>query len=108
MASGGAAPEQERLGSERSVWEDVVGQERAVAQLTLAAGAPVHAYLFAGPPGCTKSEAASAFAALVLAGRDDPTDRDARLALAGEHPDVRHVRRAGARISAEQVNEIIR
>ena len=31
----------------------------------------------------------AAFAALLMAGIDDPTQRDARLALAGAHPDVR-------------------
>ncbi len=91
-----------------SVWDDVVGQPHAIAQLTNAALDPVHAYLFVGPPGSTKDEAAHAFAALLLAGRDDPDSRDARLALAGEHPDVRDVERVGARISAEQVSEIIR
>ena len=69
----------------------------------------MHAYLFVGPPGSTKDDAARAFAALLLAGVDDPDQRDARLALAGEHPDVREVRAAsGARISAEQIDEIIR
>lgn len=92
----------------RSVWDGVVGQPRAVDQLTRAAAAPVHAYLFVGPPGSTKDEAARAFAALLLVGHDDPESRDARLALAGEHPDVREVERAGARISKEQVSEIIR
>ncbi|HQZ37005.1 MAG TPA: hypothetical protein PK020_21455 [Ilumatobacteraceae bacterium] len=92
----------------RSVWDGVVGQQRAVDQLTRAATAPVHAYLFAGPPGSTKDEAARAFAALLLTGHDDPQSRDARLALAGEHPDVREVERAGARISKEQVSDIIR
>jgi len=92
----------------RSVWDGVVGQPRAVDQLTRAAAAPVHAYLFVGPPGSTKDEAARAFAALLLAGHDDPESRDARLALVGEHPDVREVERSGARISKEQVSEIIR
>jgi len=92
----------------RSVWDDVVGQPRAVDQLTRAAAAPVHAYLFVGPPGSTKHEAARAFAALLLTGHDEPSSRDARLALAGEHPDVREVERTGARISKEQVSEIIR
>ena len=92
----------------RSVWDGVVGQPRAVDQLTRAAAAPVHAYLFAGPPGSTKHEAARAFAALLLTGHDDPEARDARLALAGEHPDVREVERSGARISKEQVSDIIR
>jgi DNA polymerase-3 subunit delta' len=91
-----------------SVWDGVVGQARAVAQLTRAATDPVHAYLFVGPAGSTKHEAARAFAALLLTGYDDPDSRDARLALAGEHPDVREVERTGARISKEQVSEIIR
>ena len=91
-----------------SVWDAVVGQPRAVEQLSRAASSPVHAFLFVGPPGCTKDEAARAFAALLLTGSDDPDARDARLALAGEHPDVREVERTGARISADQVADIIR
>src|SRR3954470_6078775 len=91
-----------------SVWAHVVGQPQAVSQLTFAAGDPVHAYLFVGPPGSTKAEASRSFAALLMAGHDDPTDRDARLALVGQHPDVREIERTGARISAEQVADIIR
>jgi DNA polymerase-3 subunit delta' len=68
----------------------------------------VHAYLFVGPNGCTKDEAARAFAALLLSGVDDADQRDARLALAGEHPDVSEVRRAGATISKDQVSDVIR
>ena len=92
----------------RSVWDGVVGQARAIDQLTRASEGPVHAYLFVGPSGSTKHEAARAFAALLLAGHDDPEARDARLALAGEHPDVREVERTGARISADQIGDIIR
>jgi DNA polymerase-3 subunit delta' len=92
----------------RSVWDGVVGQPRAIAALTRAAANPVHAYLFVGPPGSTKDEAARAFAALLLAGVDDADSRDARLALAGEHPDVSEVRRTGATISKEQVSDVIR
>ena len=44
-----------------SVWAEVVGQDRAVDALRRAAAAPVHAYLFIGPPGSTKDEAAQAF-----------------------------------------------
>jgi DNA polymerase-3 subunit delta' len=92
----------------RSVWDGVVGQPRAIDQLTRAAIAPVHAYLFVGPAGSTKEEAARAFAALLLTGVDDADARDARLALHREHPDVREVERAGARISTEQVSDVIR
>lgn len=91
-----------------SVWSAVIGQQRAIAQLAHAAVDPVHAYLFVGPPGCTKDEAARGFAALILAGTDDPAQRDARLALLGEHPDVREVERVGANISKDQVTEIVR
>jgi DNA polymerase III subunit delta' len=93
--------------STESVWSDVVGQPRAIAQLVAAAVQPVHAYLFVGPAGSTKDEAARAFAALLLAGTDDPHQRDARLALAGEHPDVHEVMRVGAKIDKDQVSEII-
>lgn len=89
------------------VWADVVGQPSAVAQLVAAARRPVHAYLLVGPRGCTKEAAARAFAALLVGG-GDPAGRDVRLALEGEHPDVREVRRAGAAISAEQAREIAR
>ncbi|MBI5088518.1 MAG: hypothetical protein HZB15_06560 [Actinobacteria bacterium] len=91
-----------------SVWDGVVGQRRAIERLRASAVEPVHAYLFVGPPGSTKDAAARSFAALLLAGRDDPDDRAARLALAGEHPDVREIRRVGAAISAEQIDDIVR
>ena len=91
-----------------SVWDHVVGQPRAVRLLTDAARNPVHAYLLIGPSGSTKHEAARAFAALLLAGEDDPEQRDARLALVGAHPDVREVERVAARISRDQILEIIR
>lgn len=96
-------------GVSESVWDRVVGQAPAVERLkaALAAG-PVHAYLFVGPPGSTKDQAARAFASQLIADVDDPTDRDVRLVMAGEHPDVREVRRTGPAISAEQAREIAR
>ncbi len=95
-------------GAPASVWSGVVGQDRAVARLRRSAADPVHAYLFVGPPGSTKDAAARAFAAHVLAGDDDPAHRDARLALAGQHPDVREVRRVGASLSVGQVDDVVR
>jgi len=92
-----------------SVWDDVVGQKVAVEQLDAAAEhGPVHAYLFVGPPGSTKYEAARAFAARVISRGHESEQRDARLALRGEHPDVREVRRTGPSISADQAREIVR
>ena len=91
-----------------TVWADVVGQPAAVARLQRAVDHLVHAYLFVGPSGSTKKQAARAFAALALTGVDDASRRDARLALAGEHPDVREVERAGASITKDQAREIVR
>lgn len=91
-----------------SVWDHVIGQDRAVRRLRACADDPVHAYLFVGPAGSTKDVAARAFAALVLTGTDDARTRAGRLALAGEHPDIREVRRSGATISQDQITDIIR
>lgn len=90
-----------------SIWDDVVGQAVAIERLERAAHRPVHAYLFVGPPGSTKRQAARAFAALLLTGSTAADDRDARLALAGEHPDIREVERVGPAISAEQARDIV-
>jgi dTMP kinase len=92
-----------------SVWDASSASERAVdAAASDAARHPVHAYLFVGPPGSTKDRAARAFAAALLAGGDDPDHATAGSILAGEHPDVREVRRVGAAISAEQIEDIVR
>src|SRR4051812_18093284 len=91
-----------------SVWDGVVGQPTAVAALQRSAAAPVHAYLLVGPPGSTKGKAARAFATVLLTGDDSPVGRDARLTLAGEHPDVREIERVGPFITAEQAREIAR
>ena len=83
-------------------WTDVVGQDRAVAQLKAAVAAPVHAYLFVGPAGSGRRAAARAFAAELFAhgaGDDvDAADRHRRLALAEQHPDLAVVERKGASI----------
>jgi DNA polymerase-3 subunit delta' len=91
------------------LFREVIGQDRAVAQLRAAAAEPVHAYLFVGPSGSGKRAAAHAFAAALLAPAGaDRDDRDARLALAGTHPDLRIVEREGASISAKQADDIVR
>lgn len=77
----------------------IVGQPRAVAALRAAVERPVHAYLFVGPAGAGKRQAAAAFAAAVL---DDPR------ALRGVHPDVMVIEREGASISVAQAREITR
>jgi len=60
-------------------------------------GHPSHAYLFHGPAGAGKGEAARQFAAVLLAeGADDPADA-ARRAVDGVHPDLTWVRPSGAK-----------
>lgn len=96
-------------------WDDVIGQDRAVALLRGASGAEaVHAWLFLGPRGSGKRAAARAFAGDLLAQElDEKGDvegavRTRALARAEAHPDLILVERAGAAISAEQADEIVR
>lgn len=77
----------------------LVGQDSAVAQLRASAQRPVHAYLFVGPTGVGKRQAALGFASLLL--------NDER-ALRETHPDLVIVEREGASISVAQAREIAR
>ena len=92
------------------LWNEVVGQERAVRLLTEAAVDPVHAWLFLGPAGSGKRAAARAFAAELLSAGADPeaATRHRRLAAAEQHPDLLVFERVGAAISAEQADDIVR
>jgi DNA polymerase-3 subunit delta' len=89
-------------------WSQVVGQDRAVAELRRGAAAPVHAYLFVGPRGSGKRDLARAFAAELLAegASDEDRARIIRLAQAEQHPDLTVIERVGASISAEQAREV--
>ena len=85
------------------VWRDVVGQARAEADLRAAIAAPLHAYLFVGPPGSGRMAAARAFAAALFT-RDaegEDAERHARLALEGKHPDLIVFEPEGARLSVD-------
>jgi len=87
----------------------VIGQPVAVAQLRAAASAPVHAYLFVGPPGTGKREAAKGFAALLLCRQGGCGQcEDCRRALAGTHPDVIVRERTGASISVDDARQVTR
>src|SRR4051812_26976492 len=91
------------------VFDRLVGQERAVAQLRAAARSPVHAYLLVGPPGGGKRPAARAFAAALLCPHGGCGECDiCRRVLADVHPDVAVVEREGAYISVAQAREIQR
>jgi DNA polymerase-3 subunit delta' len=91
------------------VFGAVVGQERAVSQLRAAARAPVHAYLFTGPPGSAKRPAARAFAAALLCPEGGCGECDVCVRVTAEvHPDLVVVERQGPYITVAQAREIQR
>jgi len=71
-------------------WQGLVGQIDALASLKSWVADPVHAFLFTGPSGTGKLDAAFAFAGAVLAHGEDPAagERHLGLALERKHPDV--------------------
>src|SRR5262245_40256960 len=82
----------------------VPGQELATAFLRRAAERPHHAYLFAGPEGGGKQQAARAFAAALLCKQGGcGTCRDCRLALEDRHPNEVVVEPEGRDIHVETV-----
>jgi DNA polymerase-3 subunit delta' len=91
-----------------SIFDAIVGQEHALVQLRRVAEHPVHAYLFVGPEGCGKEEAARSFAALLLSGTEDASERTNDLVLRSTHIDVHDIRRVGASITAEQADDVIK
>lgn len=91
-----------------ALFEEVVGQPRAVAHLTAAARRPVHAYLLHGPPGSGKRAAARGLAAALLCphggcGRCN----SCRRALRGTHPDLVEVERTGASLEVDEARSIV-
>jgi DNA polymerase-3 subunit delta' len=92
-------------------WRDVVGQDGAVRRLVAAAHEPVHAYLLVGPSGSGKRALARAFAAVLLAAGtpdDESRERHVRLALAGQHPDLRLVEPEGNTFRKSDAERVVR
>jgi DNA polymerase III subunit delta' len=91
-----------------SLFDQVVGQEDAVATLRGAAAQPAHAYLFVGPAGNGGLKAAHGFAAALLCPDAGcgvcPT---CQRALAGTDPDLHVVRRSGAAVSVGDVRKLV-
>ncbi len=86
----------------------LVGQPRATALLAASVASPVNAYLFIGPAGTGKRDAALAFAAALVC----PTGGCGRCAacteaLAGRHPDVVLVERSSQSIRVEEARSVI-
>lgn len=93
-----------------TVWDDVVGQEPAVAVLRGAALDPsqmTHAWLLTGPPGSGRSNAARAFAAALQDPSGDVTSHACATVLHGTHPDVTVVATEGVHIRAETVRPLV-
>ena len=94
-----------------SVWHELVGQERAVADLSRAAepGSPAmtHAWLLTGPPGSGRSNAARAFAAALLAPGQDRDEPDVRRALGGTHESMTVLSTQKSVISIDEVRSLV-
>ncbi|QOT21501.1 DNA polymerase III subunit delta' [Paenarthrobacter sp. YJN-D] len=99
-----------------SVWDDLQGQTPVVAQLKQAAQGDTgltHAWLFTGPPGSGRSNAAKAFAAALNCEQDDVTQRGCGVCAAchtilGEtHSDVTFVRTEKVTITIDEARELV-
>ncbi|MFJ9153772.1 DNA polymerase III subunit delta' [Streptomyces sp. NPDC102270] len=119
-----------------TVWDDLVGQERVSEQLAAAArdadalvtavatGAPppeaskmTHAWLFTGPPGAGRNQAARAFAAALQCVSPDRAlggvpgcgfCDGCHTALIGTHADVSSVAAVGTQILADDMRDTVR
>ena len=102
-----------------SVWSSLVGQRHAVEALRRAAGGQgmSHSWLFTGPPGSGRSNAAVAFAAALQC--DRPQDQSGAEAgcgechachtvLAGTHADVALIRTEKLSIGVAEVRDLVR
>ena len=93
------------------VWRDVVGQPAAVAELGRAATDPAamtHAWLFTGPPGSGRSNAARAFAAALQCPDGGCGECQAcRTVLHRTHADVREVVPEGLSISVAEMRTLV-
>lgn len=103
-----------------SVFDIVVGQQRAVATMTRAledaqkarlgekSAGFNHAWLITGPAGSGRSTLALAFsAALVCKNNGCGTCDACRLAVAGVHPDVEHVVPGKVQYTAEEADHLV-
>ena len=96
----------------KPIWQDVVGQPEAVAQLEHAvdgreAGVH-HAWLFTGPPGSGRSQIAQAFAAALLcAEKGCGSCNSCQMIQAGNHPDLNVLATERVQISIDEIREYI-
>jgi DNA polymerase-3 subunit delta' len=93
-----------------TVWDDLVGQASVIARLQLAvAGDMTHAWLFTGPPGSGRSNAAIAFAAALQCEEGGcGVCHSCHSVTIGSHPDVRVTRTEKLSIGVDDVRELVR
>ena len=93
-----------------SVWEGLVGQQPAIAQLQQAvAGDMTHAWLFCGPPGSGRSNAALAFASALQCEFGGCGEcASCHQAKIGAHPDIVLTRTEKLSIGVDEVRELVR
>ncbi|WP_084541415.1 DNA polymerase III subunit delta' [Nocardioides alkalitolerans] len=95
-----------------SVWHGLVGQRPVVTSLSGAASTGhgmTHAWLFTGPPGSGRSNAAIAFAAALQCERGGCGEcHECRTVLAGSHADVGVIRTQRLSIGVDQVRDLVR
>ncbi|GAB2770787.1 DNA polymerase III subunit delta' [Nocardioides salsibiostraticola] len=94
-----------------TVWDSLVGQRHAVTTLQRAAGGKgmTHAWLFTGPPGSGRSNAAIAFAAALQCEQGGCGQCHAcHTAVTGSHADVSVVRTEKLSIGVDEVRDLVR
>jgi DNA polymerase-3 subunit delta' len=96
-----------------SVWDTLVGQRRVVETLRGAAAGDgmSHAFLFTGPPGSGRSNAAIAFAAALQCEEQPPgcgVCHSCHTVLAGTHADITVVRTDRLSIGVDEVRDLVR
>ena len=93
-----------------SVWSSLVGQRHVVDTLSraVAGHGMTHAWLFTGPPGSGRSNAALAFAAALQCPRGGCGEcHTCHTALAGTHPDVSVTRSETAVLYIDDMRELV-
>jgi DNA polymerase-3 subunit delta' len=97
----------------RTVWDTLVGQRRVIEALRSAAAGEgmSQAFLFTGPPGSGRSNAAVAFAAALECEELPPgcgSCHSCHTVLAGSHADVTVVRTDRLSIGVDEVRDLVR
>jgi DNA polymerase-3 subunit delta' len=100
-------------GTAPTVWDALVGQRRAIEALRTAAGGHgmSQAFLFTGPPGSGRSNAAVAFAAALQCEETPPgcgVCHSCHTVLAGSHADVTVIRTEKLSIGVDEVRDLVR